>query len=248
MTVVRPSVPEGVSWLDAALRVPDRFTLTRSVAFKGGYHNVSDGRVSAMDYSLPVNVTLGQPAPSQCGSCVAGLPMACSCPTTPPPVRVELGHSGYRLVRDDTAAFLEVDDPKSIQIGDPDVSYNPFNDPTEAARRTRFVTATDRLLSSADAARRQAQALDQARRILAAAQVPADIVLRRPKWLPGDVIVVEYAPGKPYTYVRGEETWPVDKGRTPKTDDDINALYELGKVRPVLQSGGVAFHRERLPR
>lgn len=233
----------GESWLDAALRLPDRFTLTRE-ATKSGYHTPSDGRPSAMDFALPVKLKLGKPG--QCGSCVAGLPMSCSC-ASPGAVRVELGHDGYRLVRDDTGAYLEVPDPRSIQIGDPDVSYNPFNDETEAARRARHVTATDRLLSSADTARRQAQALRQARQILAAARVPADIVMRRPSWKPGDVIVVEYAPGQPYTYVRGADTWPVDKGRTPKTDADIDKLWDNGQVRPVLQSGGLPFAVSRLP-
>lgn len=217
--------------LDAPTRPVDSFTLR-----KPGYHSPSTGtgRASAVDIQ----------APSQCGACVAGLPMSCSC-SHPGAVRVELGHSGYRLVRDDTAAFLEVDDPKSIQIGDPpSMSYNPFDNPPVTLRRP---SATDRLLSTADDLRRREQALRQARQILAAARVPADIVLRLPKWQPGDVIVVEYAPGKPYTYVRGQETWPVDKGRPVKTDDDINRLYEQGKVRPVLQSGGVPFSGSRLP-
>ncbi len=87
----------------------------------------------------------------------------------------------------------------------------------------------------------------EARRLLAEAKVPADIVMRRPQWKPGDVIVVDYAPGQPYTYVRGAETWPVDKGRTPKTDADIDKLWDNGQVRPVLQSGGVPFAASRLP-
>lgn len=70
------------------------------------------------------------------------------------------------------------------------------------------------------------------------------------EWKPGDVVVVTYGPGRgfaPYTYVRGAETWPVDKGRTPKTDEWMNRMYAQGKVTPVLQAGGAKFDAARLP-
>lgn len=70
------------------------------------------------------------------------------------------------------------------------------------------------------------------------------------EWRPGDVVVVTYGPGRgfaPYTYVRGVETWPVDKGRTPKTDEWMNQMYAQGKVTPKLQAGGAPFDPARLP-
>lgn len=93
---------------------------------------------------------------------------------------------------------------------------------------------------------RRRAAIVEAHAILARAGVKADIVVRRPQWKPGDVVVIEYAPNQPYTYVRGAETWPVDKGREPKTDEYINRLYDNGQVRAVLQAGGKLFDQSRL--
>lgn len=216
----------GEPWWVAALRPPDRFTLTRA---RGGYHTPTEGQVSAVDFTNPV-IRATKPS--------AGNPFD----PPPGPVRIRLNrdHPAYTITRDMSGAVIEIPHPQSIQIGDPPVAE--YIDPFEAVRRQRHQTAPP-LRDSA----RQAYALREARRLLAEARVPADIVMRRPQWKAGDVIVVEYAPGQPYTYVRGQETWPVDKGRTPKTDDDINRLWDNGQVRPVLQAGGTPFPHTRLP-
>lgn len=90
-------------------------------------------------------------------------------------------------------------------------------------------------------------AILKAKQILAEAGVKADIVLKTPKWEPGDVVIVRYdgPTSVPYTYVRGSKTWPGE--RFPKTDEQMSALFAEGKVRPVLAHGGVPFAPSRLP-
>lgn len=90
-------------------------------------------------------------------------------------------------------------------------------------------------------------AILKAKQILAEAGVKADIVLKTPKWEPGDVVIVRHdGPNSvPYTYVRGSKNWPGE--RFPKTDEQMNALYADGKVKPVLAHGGVPFAPSRLP-
>ncbi|MDG4792711.1 hypothetical protein [Micromonospora sp. WMMD1082] len=73
--------------------------------------------------------------------------------------------------------------------------------------------------------------------------------LRRPApaWRPGDVVVVRYGPrGNPYTYVRGNGGWLVEKGRTPKTDEWMTVQVDEGRATPVLQAGGEPFDGGRL--
>jgi hypothetical protein len=165
-------------------------------------------------------------------------------PPAPGVRRFRLGESGYTLRHDLTerAKYIDIhEDSEEITV--------PFMSPYDrepGVRPDRPASVFDRQITKSPQAKR-AQALANARRILAEAGVKADIVPHTPDWRPGDVIVVEYAPGKPYTYVRGVETWPVDKGRTPKTDDEINRLYANGQVRPVLQSGGLPFPANRMP-
>ncbi|MDG4801734.1 hypothetical protein [Micromonospora sp. WMMD980] len=93
----------------------------------------------------------------------------------------------------------------------------------------------------------RADAIRRAEQILRAAGVKFDLVPRHPEWKAGDVVVVFYGPNRaPYTYVRGKETWPADGGREPKTDAFINKLYDEGRVKPLLQAGGVPFVSGRL--
>ncbi|SCL32957.1 hypothetical protein GA0070616_4599 [Micromonospora nigra] len=73
--------------------------------------------------------------------------------------------------------------------------------------------------------------------------------LRRPApiWKPGDVVVVRYGPrATPYTYVRGNGGWLVEKGREPKADEWMTAQVDAGRATPVLQAGGEPFDGGRL--
>lgn len=90
------------------------------------------------------------------------------------------------------------------------------------------------------------EAVDVAATLLRLTGARARIVRTAPIWRPGDVVVVRYRgdDGPAYTYVRGAADWPGD--RRPKTDAEISALYDTGKVQPVLQAGGVPFDRGRL--
>lgn len=53
-------------------------------------------------------------------------------------------------------------------------------------------------------------------------------------WRPGDTIAVRYDSwGAEYTYVRGRANWPGD--RFPLSDEKVDELYALGKVRHLLR-------------
>lgn len=92
-----------------------------------------------------------------------------------------------------------------------------------------------------------ADVLRAAEAILKDHGVKATITRTAPTWKPGDVVVVFYGPHRaPYTYVRGNAGWLVEKGREPKTDEWMTAELDAGRLKPVLQSGGEPFDGGRL--